>query len=254
MKNKGAKIFVNSITMTRVIGTFLLPFISIFMSPSSVVIYIVALLLTDSIDGIMARRLNACTIFGAILDASADKLLGIATLGVLAHDYPIMLLPILTETLITLINTSGATKGGSIDSSFLGKFKTWIMGICIVIGFCTVYSEEIILIFTDTKIGLYFANLFNSIIAYKTLIMNSLASICVGAGIMVAADYKARVKSDVKKAELNGLKAKEFRIKKGRELINALFDTEYYFKTKNEPLLQRLGEKENKHEKKNRRK
>ena len=64
MKNKGAKIIVNSITMTRVIGTLLMPFISLFLSPGELIFYIIILLLTDSVDGIMARRLNSCTIFG----------------------------------------------------------------------------------------------------------------------------------------------------------------------------------------------
>ena len=129
MKNMKAKIFVNSITMVRVIGTLIMPFVSMIMTPSEVIFYIIILLLTDSIDGIMARRLNACTTFGALLDAVADKLLGIATLAVLAFSYPIMFLPIITETLICLINTNGAANGGSTESSFLGKFKTWIFGI-----------------------------------------------------------------------------------------------------------------------------
>ena len=63
MKNKGAKIIVNSITMTRVIGTLLMPFISLLLSPGELIFYIIILLLTDSVDGIMARRLNSCTIF-----------------------------------------------------------------------------------------------------------------------------------------------------------------------------------------------
>ena len=96
MKNMKAKIFVNSITMVRVIGTLIMPFVSMIMTPSEVIFYIIILLLTDSIDGIMARRLNACTTFGALLDAVADKLLGIATLAVLPFTYPIMFLPIIT--------------------------------------------------------------------------------------------------------------------------------------------------------------
>ena len=48
MKHKGAKIFVNSITMTRVIGTILMPFLSVYMKPGILLIYLVALLLTDT--------------------------------------------------------------------------------------------------------------------------------------------------------------------------------------------------------------
>lgn len=249
MKNKNAKIFVNSITMTRVIGTFIMPFVSLAMSPGGLIIYITCLLLTDSLDGFLARKLKACTIFGALLDAIADKLLGIATLGVLAMDYPIMLFPIMTEIAITLINTNGATKGSSIESSSLGKLKTWVMGICIVIGFCTVNANHIITLLSNKyELGRMLIGIFNYLMLHKTLMMTSLAFICVGAGIMVAADYRARVKNDIKKAEASGLKAKEIKLKSGKALWNALFDTEYYIKTKNEPLLQRLGEKDNEKE------
>ena len=34
MKNMKAKIFVNSITMVRVIGTLIMPFVSMIMTPS----------------------------------------------------------------------------------------------------------------------------------------------------------------------------------------------------------------------------
>ena len=254
MKNKGAKIIVNSITMTRVIGTLLMPFISLLLSPGELIFYIIILLLTDSVDGIMARRLNSCTIFGALLDAIADKLLGIATLAVLAFSYPIMFLPIITETLICLINTNGAARGSSTESSFLGKFKTWLFGIAIVVGFCTIYSESIITLFNDTtRNGLYMIDMFNYIIDNKDSIMVVLASITARADIMVAADYRSRNKSDIKKARENGLNASEFKLKNKDDLMFALFDTDYYNETRGGPLLQRLGE-EKKSEKKNRRK
>ena len=134
MKNKGAKIFVNSITMTRVIGTLLMPFISLLLSPGELIFYIIILLLTDSVDGIMARRLNACTIFGALLDAIADKLLGIATLAVLAFSYPIMFLPIITETIICLINTNGAARGSSTESSFWVSLRHGFLVLPLLLG------------------------------------------------------------------------------------------------------------------------
>ena len=254
MKHMGAKIFVNSITMTRVIGTFLIPILSIHMKPGILIFYLILLLLTDSIDGMMARRLHVCTLFGALLDALADKLFGIATLCVLAMDYPIMLLPIITETVITLINTNGASRGSSIESSVLGKVKTWVLGICIVLGFCTVYAPDIMHLFNNTTtLGIDFITLFSNVIDHQTLIMNSLSCICAGAGIMVAVDYRLRAKSDIKAAESNGLVAKNVKLKHGKDMVFALFDEDYYMQTLNEPLLHRLGE-ENKNERKNKRK
>lgn len=245
MKNIGSKILVNSITMIRVVGTFLMPIITYNMSAGQFICYIALLLLTDSIDGIMARRLNSCTIFGALLDSAADKFLGISLFAVLAYHEPIMFLPIITEGLIMIINTRGATRGSNTESSFLGKFKTWVMGICIVLSFCTIFASDIINVLNEgTKEGAWLINVFNYSIFHKNLVINSLACVCAGSGLMVAVDYQSKVKDEVKKAQEVGINAKEYKLRKGKDLVYALFDTDYYYKTKNQPLLQRLGERE----------
>lgn len=251
MKKLGAKIFVNSITFVRVLGTFLMPFVSTRLNAKEFVSYIVILLLTDSIDGIMARRLRVSTVFGSLLDAAADKLFGIATLCVLARVYPVIWLPVIIEIVITMINTGGATKGSTVESSMLGKFKTWILGISIVIGFLVLYANEFVLLFNETtKYGNFMIDVFDYMKEHEMFIINSLAFISGGCDIMVAADYKNRVKVDVKEAKANGLDAKEIKLKKGKDLVYALFDEEYYIKTLNKPLIEKLGNLEVKDERK----
>lgn len=253
MKNIKSIIFVNSITMIRVIGTFLLPIISTTFSAKGVVSYLIILLLTDSIDGILARRLNASTIFGALLDALADKMLGIATLCLLAFKFPIMLLPVMAELAIVLINTTGATKGSGIESSLLGKFKTWIMGISMVLAFLTVYANDFISLINNVTVeGETIIEAFNYLITHEATVINSLSFIMVGADLMVAFDYRIRNKSDAKKAKDNGLVPKNMTLKKGRDLLFCLLDHNYYLKTRNMPLLESLGEE--RHERKNKRK
>lgn len=255
MKKLKAMIFVNSITFVRVLGTFLMPFVSTHLNAKEFVSYIVLLLLTDSVDGIMARRLKVSTVFGSLLDAAADKLFGIATLCVLARFYPVMWLPVVIEILITLINTGGAAKGSTVESSMLGKFKTWILGICIVIGFLVLYANEFVLLFNETtKYGSFMIDLFHNMKEHELFIVNSLAFISGGCDIMVAADYRNRVKVDVKEAKANGINAKEIKLKKGKDLVYALFDHEYYIKTLNKPLIEKLGNLEVKDERKNKRK
>ena len=253
MKKIGAKIFVNFITFLRVIGTFLMPFVCSNMDYVSVFIYLVFLLLTDAVDGFMARKLKVSTIFGALLDALADKLLGIGILSLLAIKFPIMLVPIITEAIIMIINTGGATRGACVESSKLGKIKTIIMSIALAVSFLTVYAGDIVNIISDNSfIGINIINALNKIISYQNVIINSLAFICVGADLMVAYDYHGKVKNDVEKAKNNGLDAKEYKLKKGKELLFALFDEEYYKNTLDEPLLKRLGEvREGKNERKN---
>ena len=63
-----------------------------------------------------------------------------------------------------------------------------------------------------------------------------------GADIMVTFDYINKVKEDTKKAKLTGIKRKNYRLKKGKDLLYVLFNHDYYVKTINEPLLSRIGE------------
>lgn len=242
MKNKSSVIIVNSVTMTRVIGTFILPFVSQNMSPARLIIYIGLLLLTDAVDGLLARRLKASTVFGSILDATADKFLGIACLGVLAGKFPIMLCPIVTETIITIINTRGAVGGSTTDSSTLGKIKTWVLGLSIVLGFATVYINDIINgINSTTKIGQILITFLEDMATNPDMIMAIIASITVGAGIIVSCDYQIKVKNEIKKAKAEGFELDKWVLKKGKDLMYALFDEEYYQKTKNLPLAKKIG-------------
>ena len=72
----------------------------------------------------------------------------------------------------------------------------------------------------------------------------------MGADIMVTFDYQAKVKEAVKNAKNEGIKRKDYKLKKGNDLKFALFNHNYYIETKKMPLLIRLG-KECKNERKN---
>ena len=74
---KGKKIFVNALTIIRLLATFVLPFIWRLTSPLCIFIFVVTILLTDMLDGIFARSFHVQSLFGSILDAVADKTLGV---------------------------------------------------------------------------------------------------------------------------------------------------------------------------------
>ncbi len=237
MNNKKSKIIVNSITLIRLFGTFLIPIVNYFFSIKGLICYLTILLLTDALDGFLARRLNASTLFGSLLDTAADKLLAIAALAVLSKDYLIVVLPIFTESLIMIINTGGAMRGAITESSPLGKFKTWVLGIAIVIGFLTIFSSTLV---NKTEVDLYI-KIYNYLIINADNIMNILASITVGAGLIVSFDYYNQIKKDLKNNEK--FKLREIKLKDKKELKHALFDTKYYHSTRNEPLITKIGVK-----------
>lgn len=240
MENKKNIILVNSVTMVRVIGTFLVPVVYIYMTNTALIFYLIILLLTDAADGIMARKLNASTLFGSLLDTIADKLLAIAALAILTNNYFIMILPILAEVLIIVINARGVIKGAITESSYLGKLKTWLLSIAIIIGFITISSVDLLVIASSFN-NIYFSNFLNYIIDNNSSIMNMLASLTVGASIIVACDYKNQIKNDINKSKESGNYYKKIKLKPKKDLLYSLFDTNYYKETRNEPLIKKIG-------------
>lgn len=129
MSEKKKVTIVNLITGSRIIGTFLLPVITSIFGPLGTAIYIGSLWATDAIDGYLAKhKWKVSTIFGANLDAFSDKVLGIASLLYLRSFYPAMLIPVLFETAIFATNFAYGRKGADVKSSYLGKFKTGLLG------------------------------------------------------------------------------------------------------------------------------
>jgi len=243
MEKRSKIIFVNCITMIRVIGTFAMPVICHKLPPIWAVTYIICLLLTDFLDGFLARRLKVCTVFGSLADQIADKLFGIACLAFLATRNWIMLLPIATEAIITLVTTRGGFNGTSVDSSILGKIKTFFLALIIIAGFATFYAKEILSAITlNNTIGMYATDLFTYLVNNSSEVMYSLAFAAVGTGIMTACDYAIRSAHEMKRHKETGMKPELYTLKKGKALYKALFDPEYYKKTKNEPLMKKIGE------------
>lgn len=240
MKKTSAKILVNSITLTRIIGTFLMPFISDKLAVEEILLYIVIILLTDSFDGILARKFKVCTLFGAVLDTLADKLFGIALLIILAEHHFIMLIPIALEIIIMLINTVSGARGSVIGSTQYGKIKTWILGVCLVLGFITVYSGDLTLI-----IKINFINkILNFLFVNQKMCLLILGIIISISSFIVAFDYFTRRGKELVNNHKNGLTTKKIKIKSKKELLEALFDEEFYEKNKNESLLYKLGKEE----------
>lgn len=242
MKKTGAKILVNAITMTRVIGTFLMPFISVNYNAEELVAFVIVLLITDQIDGMLARRLKCCTLFGALLDTLADKLLAIATLIILARAYPIMWLPLLLEIIITLVNVSSGNKGATVESSILGKVKTWILGICTVFGYIILFAKDFINLFdNDNTIGIFLINTFKYISNHNKVLMIITSLIATTACLIVAITYFLKHHKEIITNQKNGFYRQKYKLKKGAELKEALFSTEFYERTKHESILIRLG-------------
>ena len=71
------KIFVNALTIIRILATIILPLLWIYIPPIYLLIFVIIILLTDVFDGVLARRFHVQSLFGTLMDAIADKIFGI---------------------------------------------------------------------------------------------------------------------------------------------------------------------------------
>lgn len=84
--------------------------------------------LTDSFDGWYARKYNAQSEFGALLDAICDKLFVLTLTFPLAYEHTNWIIAILImEFIISIINTYTKLKGYDAHSSVIGKLKTVVL-------------------------------------------------------------------------------------------------------------------------------
>lgn len=90
---------------------------------------------TDWVDGMSARILHAKSKLGADLDALCDKLLigGIAVPMIILN--PVMIINIILEGLISIPNIKAKKKGQQPKSSYIGKAKTWVLSLTVLLGY-----------------------------------------------------------------------------------------------------------------------
>lgn len=144
MKNNefGSKkevIFVNSITSLRFIASFFVIPIFKIAGGLSAALFSTIFLLTDAIDGFLARKLKSSTFFGALFDGLTDKTYGIIAFLLLMSINPIAFsIPLLIEISIILVQNKKLKNNKNIQSNKIGKIKTWFLGLSIVGSFAAV--------------------------------------------------------------------------------------------------------------------
>ena len=221
------KIFVNALTISRIIGSFLFPLIWFTDNPVIIIIYAIFLMLTDSLDGFLARKFKCQTLFGMMFDTIADKFLGVILLFLIATKYKIFIALIVFEVIIAFVNVFASAGDANTHSSLLGKVKTWALGLSILVALILMMPylplPELI---TNNEEKIIIATLF----------------IAVGSEFIVLSDYLIQYGRDLKgtKVDLN------YDIKSKEELKYILFDTDYIMKNKNKTLLHHLTVKRKK--------
>jgi CDP-diacylglycerol--glycerol-3-phosphate 3-phosphatidyltransferase len=129
----------NILTLLRIV---LIPvFIIIYKNGNyigALAVFLVASL-TDWLDGRIARKRNAITNFGIIMDPLADKLLCVTALVCLASSGKVNWIPVtfvITKEVLMLIGSVCLIKNGIVSQSQeIGKIAQWLMIVAISLSF-----------------------------------------------------------------------------------------------------------------------
>lgn len=220
-------ILVNLITLSRLISAILLPILYFKNGVTSLCILIPFLFVTDLIDGKLSRYFKVETFLGSILDAVSDKVFAFVLLGLLSYYYRSIIIVILFEFVIFVLNTLAFTDNKNIQSSMVGKVKTFILDTSIVIMYLFIgmplYSKYLS------------SGFLTKLIEIKQPINYVLIGIMIGMEILTLTDYK---KKSSKQTSYEKIKFKE--LKSTKEIIKLLLDREFYIKNKNTKLKELL--------------
>lgn len=152
----GKKHIPNMLTVGRVL---VIPFfIACFYLPGWLGAFLTLLLfvaagVTDWLDGYLARKWDASSAFGAMLDPVADKLLVASALILLALEARApgiaVLIIILRELLISGLRETLAKRDFSLPVTFLAKCKTSLQMIAILVALLVPLIDSELQIFAD---------------------------------------------------------------------------------------------------------
>ncbi len=223
-------VIVNSITITRLLGAFALPFIYYYYGSSTFAFWTIILFLSDFIDGFLARTFKISTFFGCAMDALSDKLLNASAFILLSIQNRSLFLPLIIEIAIMYTVYSTYRYGGNIKSTKIGKIKTVVLDICIILCF-------IILSLPKYNIS---NKIFDYLILNTTNFINILSSIITIACIIALLDYIKLNSISRKNPLANEIKNTKKTKKEFSILIKDAFNTEYYSKHKNESILRQF--------------
>lgn len=162
----------NIITISRIIS-LILGFI--FFINDKIILSIIFYVyggISDAFDGYFARKLSAYTKFGQYLDAISDKLYFLSLIIILLiYGNYLVLLPLTMEIIISIVNYLVLKKNKKVFTERVGKFKTTLLMIDLIIGIIAIrinyfiYPYIVFLILT-----LYFH--FQTIFAYINQLNN----------------------------------------------------------------------------------
>jgi len=137
-------IIPNLLSTSRIAAPFVIPPLAISGNIPLVLLATSGFLLTDFLDGKIARALNGQTKLGQLLDQISDKICSIGLLLALIPTVPLMAIPLILESTIAAINIKSTRNGLDVKSVQSGRVKMWPLSISLISGYGMLLSPSII--------------------------------------------------------------------------------------------------------------
>ena len=225
-------LIINLLTLIRVIGTIVL--VPIYKTFGGYSVSILALIcyLTDSIDGILARKFKASTFFGAIFDGAADKLFTFMNFIVLYLITPYAIIPIIIELLIVIVQAMKYHYNYNVQSNMVGKLKTWVLAISVILTFLVSDINRVSFISLNIK------NSINSMLPglYFWLLVPSIIM-----GFLTLISYILEIfKADKKEIKEVKVEVKNTKESTWKNFKNIWLDPDYYLKHKDDANIRKV--------------
>lgn len=129
------KYIPNILTASRLLFTPIVIFLGLTNHYKILIAVAIVIALTDFADGYLARKWNVVSEIGARLDVIGDKMLAIGLLIILIIKNHAFFYVLILECVISVLNLYFYFRKGIAASLLVGKFKTWIIFITIILGF-----------------------------------------------------------------------------------------------------------------------
>ena len=222
--------FVNLLTMVRIIGVFMM--IPVYFNYGGLYAAILSICcyLTDCIDGFLARKFHVATFFGSMFDGIADKLFSCSNLIILFKVTKYSIASIIFEVAIVLIQIIKFQKNINIKTSKIGKIKTIVMSITVIIIYLvtdinrlTILGSKFINFINNSNSNILYLIIFTPLYIFQLLTLYSY--------LKFLKTYSSSLKWDIPVVNIN-LKPKTSIKNRWENFVTIWLDNDFYEKYK----------------------
>lgn len=138
----------NLLTLSRGLAPIVIIPAILFNKLYFVIILLIIFALTDFLDGKIARKYNLVSEFGVKLDAVCDKIFAIGLIIPAIINHGIFIFNFVMEIAISYTNLLSYTKGNNPRSTIIGKIKTALLSLTLILAYIPNMNNLVIFIFS----------------------------------------------------------------------------------------------------------